>query len=420
MDSISVLLENTNRKYNHDMQEIIELYIDNDIYSESVILDVFDKMIRVTFTYMKLIQNLVVSTYQKNKYKSMLKSVGKVLKKYPHISSTKIVLPRNSDNLFDDLDRITLFITDKELYEIIHKYQDYATSTSSETIKSMRISKLYEKCLDGISIYESNIKTIQKDLLSIRRIIKRSKSTDIGIAKWFSNFCTFIKRLTNVEYNRVFKNYDMLVKGVGNCVYNTIDNYSKRYVEKTANALKSYKELEGTYGKLTYHDTIEIGKYKARIYSSNRKDMTAINYKGNIIVVEKGFFDQPIDVQEAILYHEIGHYMNGDFGKDKPGVNNISSEADMQKFVRKFKKSFDKEVNKSIYRDIIHDTYDNELIYLMVEVKADRYSAERIGKKKLSSTLKSRFDTYIDNDPNLTDAEKDYNKEYMNIRTRLI
>lgn len=209
-------------------------------------------------------------------------------------------------------------------------------------------------------------------------------------------------------------NIDSVFHDFDTAIYSTMDKITDKYVIRSKKESSIFKELRKNskkVAKMTYCN-IDFDVYELPI-----KNSTCLNYAGSSIYVHNGFFELPIGFQEAILFHEIGHRVNGDF-------DNIEGVVDEEELFERFKKEakkFDKIVRRS--RDFRNDTSlnnDDELLYLLVELEADRFASRFVGKNIMRKTLTTHFDYGLDTNSEISDLARRFNKFRMKIRTRMI
>lgn len=423
-ENLTCLLSHEDSIFNRDLNYLVSYY-QSDVYRESFVGDIgerLDKMSRVLYTYMKTLVEYMSLSYSKRSYIRLFDKMGETLKKYPEIGKERIIVPQFSDNDLVDyqnrIDRLNAYMKDKELYHIISGYQKMRASTQRETVYSTTIADLYKNCSNIIPEYDKVMEEIRKDIFSIKRIIRKSELAPSDSIKQFSDILQFFKSIVSMYYERAVIQMETLHQSMMKVVNEKISKASKMYVEDIVPEVEMKDIITKEMGKITYKYSIKIGNYKARVYEAERKNVSAINFRGNVIVVDNGFFKQPTGVQEAIIYHELGHYMCGDFGLEK---NKLPSEKDTQKSIREVKRIFDNEINKSPFKDLYTDIYESELIYLLGEYQADRYGADRVGKSTYKKALTNRFNKILDSDErNLTDGSKRFNQDRMKIRMKLV
>ena len=125
-------------------------------------------------------------------------------------------------------------------------------------------------------------------------------------------------------------------------------------------------------------------------------------------------------MQRAIILHEIGHYEMGHFG-----IHQLPDEVARLKQLEKDIKKFYRLTNEA-YTQFIHN--DDELVYLLIELEADRFAAKEVGKYGIATALnlhaKQIFKNTIAKNPaSMTKDEKllvAYNQERMNLRNWMI
>lgn len=426
IDNLNSILIQEDTIFNRDIDYLYNYYC-SDIYNEksaiSLGIDILDKISRVVFTYIKTLREYLSTSYSRKSYIRLYEKMGETIKKYPDLGNEAIIIPyiKNDEikSVEDMIDRLTLFKDNRKLYDIVSKYQISRASLTKQPVYKSTVKDLYKSCGNSLDAYDEHIEEIKKDLLSVKRIIQKSKyNNSRGIINEFVDFCKILKESVQHQYTIIVLQTELLHDSLRFLVHKKINNAEFKYVESSTKVNKNFiKSIENDFGKLTYKQTRKIGNFKVRIYESNKPNSSALIYDGKCIIVEKGFFDIPEGMQEAIIYHEIGHYMSGDFGFDDE--SKYPSERENIKYVKKVKKYFDKEINKSIFKDDYYDIYDSELLYLLGENNADNYSAKFLGKKLVKTTLMEHISDILKNN-GYTENNYRFNMDRMKIRTNLI
>ena len=92
---------------------------------------------------------------------------------------------------------------------------------------------------------------------------------------------------------------------------------------------------------------------------------------------------------------------------------------DEEKLLKRIKKDIEKftfhESNLSVYRHTKDDDYYTELLYILVELDADRFSIKNIGKRLMSNSLHD-VDRNMAKGSSLDDDIISYNSELVNRR----
>ena len=167
-------------------------------------------------------------------------------------------------------------------------------------------------------------------------------------------------------------------------------------------------------------ETITFGNHTFELYMLPVEYVSCSNLMGNKIYADKTFFQMSKPMQRAIILHEIGHYEMGHFG-----IHQLPDEVARLKQLEKDIKKFYRLTNEA-YTQFIHN--DDELVYLLVELEADRFAAKEVGKYGIAAALnlhaKQIFKNTIAKNPaSMTKDEKllvAYNQERMNLRNWMI
>ena len=226
----------------------------------------------------------------------------------------------------------------------------------------------------------------------------------------------------NTIKDSIDKKFDIMVMNMEAMKYEMVrfinedlDEASNKVVvnKKEPSARKIMKTAE-------LYDTITYGGDTYNIYKTTVSNISCFNYGGHDIYLDKDFFDLPKGYQLAILYHEIGHNVSGHFGVTKKELKKIDIPIeDEEKVLKRIKKDIKNftfhESKRSIYRHTKDDEYYEELLYILVELDADRFSIKNIGKRLMSNSLHD-IDRNMAKGSSIDDDMLAYNSELVNRR----
>jgi hypothetical protein len=146
---------------------------------------------------------------------------------------------------------------------------------------------------------------------------------------------------------------------------------------------------------------MEYGYTTFTIHQTEYPNISAFNYNGYDIYVDKNFFTLPKLYQMGIIYHEIGHQQARHFKPNKEEMKHygIQDEQDLYQRIIKDMNAFLSKKNKYGSAFAIEgkpDHYDlDTMVYVLLELDADRFAANKVGKKIYSDGLSAFVKRYL-------------------------
>lgn len=404
--------------------EIESLYLTNyfiyasesiplQIYTESI-QERFSKIIDVIINYIFGIKKILKIYFLKKNMKTGIKYIEKYIRKYPNLKTEKISVSLYGNDFKDILHdpdkflQITLNMLqkvkftnsrNKELYDIMEKYQLkklgnelYMTTTVENVIEMVKLAIL------DLNTYEKDIKDNIKEFMYIDK--------EDGINQ---NFINNIRTEVKMIADSLIMSSNAMVYDIQSLISTYIKKKRDDCIQKDPNIknlIKSSEEVK----------KIDCCGYSFKVLQSKKySNISCLNNGGFEIYVDNSFFKEPIEIQEAIIFHEIGHFMKGHF-KTKPNTD-IEDEIALFKRIKHDVYKYKQYTFFSPFRKFLMDN-ENELLYILLELDADRFAAEKTTKTTIRHSLNTRYRKYmqyIDND-----LDKKYNRERMRIRNALL
>lgn len=398
----------------------IDLY-ELEYLSENVVLDGFSllkkilsKMIKIFLAYTKDIKEITTNYTTKIELKKNLKIIKKAVKTCPNLLKEKITFRlyvdfEKADNYYNtivtNMSEHLRAISDVQLTNVIEGYDKYKADFFDKFV-TINVSDAIDYVEKSIIELDGFINCQVKSLFDIKNILEEANNLEFNCATFFK---CFIKKCRNELLRCSYiltLNVDDCIKGISKLVKKEVNEEVKKYKYEvsTKKMIKKSKFIK----------TIDAFGITFNIYETNYNQVSCCNIGGNDIYVNKNFFNQPKGMQNAILFHEFGHYINGDFNN-----RTLIKEKNIIKGIQKDIKKFNKIVNKSSYYDMKQLNDDTELIYLILELRADRFASKYVGKSLVSKSLIKRFDKELES-WDVSDELKKYNKFRMNLRTKMI
>lgn len=406
--------------FERDMNSLVDMYTEQYL-TEGVLDDlksILDKIVRVAFTYMKTLKEYVFLSYKRKDFNRLYNKIGDMLKKYPNFGDYDINIPDTIKdyelgNAMSSLKRIELLKTDYRLYNMVSSLERYIYKTIYTSANgTTTVNNLYKYSKAQIDIFDEKLEDMKSTLLSVKKLLEASENSNITTIDIMKSFCYAVKEFVQTIYRRLVINVELVYHSLSNTVTEKVYEVGDAYVEESFpdGYDKHIDEIKKKYGNFKYKYSTTVNKMDFRIFESeNDERRCAMIFPSGIIIVEKGFFNQPTGIQEAIILHEIGHkYQHTTMGHH--------GDDDLIQQIKRKEKLFQSFVNKYPHYKKYKDIYETELFYLVDESLADEFAKKRVGKGFYNKALLDRYKNDLDK-ANLSDVDKEYNLDEM--RTRL-
>ena len=285
-------------------------------------------------------------------------------------------------------------------------------------IKIKDIPMAYNKINESLN---NAIDELKASLKHISLYFEKTNDSTVEFKTIFKNIAKKIKDIITKDVNIITLNFEAMQYEVGKKFSKLTENTAEKVVKKNI----SYKAIKE---HSTFIKEISYGTDTYKIYETEYKNVSALNYGGSIIYVENGFFDLPKGYQLATLYHEIGHSQCKHFKPKGFKSSNINKGYDITiDDIEKISKQIKKDLNKFLFKLNLspfsaEDRYQNgeEFLYLLLEWEADRFAADIVGKrlvrKSLIHDMKRILEVPMYKDPQKQSSYIDYNIDRTKIR----
>lgn len=309
-----------------------------------------------------------------------------------------------------------------ELYKALYIKRAAFTSQAdkNDTLYKVPFKGLIGSIEQAYHDYNTEFDEIRHSLLSFSKTYAQSKERSFD-ESFFYQFFHGIASAIKMKTIAMMYNVSSYCTGVGEISKEFITNdLAKRYrnFEKMSSDPKREKEFRALLKNSKYITSYDFGGHEIKVWQFPIDGPSCFNMEGYDIYVDASFFKYSRPLQKAIIYHEIGHLASGHFQTFK--TPNL--EKRMQQIIRDYNKFVD---FKNYRAKFVHE--DDELIYLLDELEADRYSAKRVGKHTVKKSLTYSFDRSLHMNPKDVNhpTEKEalliaYNKERMKLRRYLM
>ena len=393
------------------------------IYTEGV-KDILSKIRHTILKYAIIFDKYavnVINTFelykQKMSVEKNMKVIQKALKKNPDIANKKIKY-RIYDNYKNEIDYETN-ISNNLAFRIENLDEEWLTDIMDAYYKDidaenheMEEVTIQEAFDDMQEVLKDIDKAIEKQKKSVKQTcVKLSKSKNLSI-KQLSLLKKFLLCSQKHVQNTIFKTsvrLDYLYNELHKATSDTIKEESEKYVKRKYSTEARAEKDAQFIGKVKVLD-YEIDLYRTEKYIISEYT------RGNCVYFDRDFINLPKSHQAAILAHEYGHIVNG---HTLMYDRKLRNEYKLGKDIKKSVKKYDKAVDKSGFGDIKEVADDSLLIYLLVELDADRYAAKTVGREVIKKALLTDYEKMTKN-LNMSDLEKEYYMFIAKTRTNMI
>lgn len=419
---IALDIEKLDFKYEYNLKL---LEIDMEYTTEFVGFEAIKKLKNgikylVNLTYLTINDLIKLNKVQMEKHEvnKMIKFYNKTIKKYPDIGKQKVYV-RAYESLkdkykdYDNKINHNLLAVVKALHDSpmdatllmgynMDKASDgYYEMTLNEAIDNL--NGYYDSLITETENCKNDIKNLSKD---IDRVMSVDVNLFDSVKKLLNNLKEYLVKRSFIFYI----NLDLLTYQIKHIVSKDVAVKADDVVLDTSKK----EDLQKIISDAKKVQTMQVGDLKFNVYQTNYNDISCFNLHGTDIYVTNRFFDLPKGYQLAILYHEIGHTVSGHFFPLE-----INDDMEKLKTIKKDKRKFYNLLFNSRYSNVEELIDGEELLYIITELDADRYSANLVGKHMMKSSLKSTFNNMLKN----SDLSKElikYNKYRMKLRTSMI
>lgn len=388
------------------------------VKTKDVVVGAIDKIIGIFVSYIRSFKQCSVIIKHKKEIEKVLWKCKKAIQIIPKIGKKIIhyraygIDPKTYDSNLDVTyklsknigNKVLMYANNDPMDEIFDRYQMY--KAGGDDYYQMTIN-------DAIRFFEVTIAQLEtlehhflKQLTDFKFHVQHSHDATLQL---IDDFKTTVKhmqmRLKGIHHIATINLQRILFE---------IHHDTKTEIEETAKKLRKEPSLFDQRNNATYVGEFRTNGVIFHIYELKEDHTSCFNYMGRDIYMDSSIWKLPKAYMEAILLHEIGHYMNGHFHP----INGIEDEAKQVKQLRKDQKKFNKLTYNSLWdsKDLENG---NELIYILVELEADRFAAKFVGKKSVQNALEYRFDKSL-RSQGLSQDAIDYNNYRMKLRTSML
>ena len=371
----------------------------------------------------------------KNRIKRKAHILNRIIAKNPRFSNRELLV-RGYGNKLKNFESISvddeIMLMNNILTRYIYKYKDDNTKKATTDVELICEEYMKQKAgwdnwynidIDtATSMYDVTTENIDKSIADLKKSIYKFSSYIDKTDMDKSDKEEIIIVVLNTIKDSIDKKFDIMVMNMEAMKYEMIRFINEDLDETSDKLIVNKKEpsVKKIIKSAELYDTITYGTDTYNIYKTSVSNISCFNYGGHDIYLDKDFFDLPKGYQLAILYHEIGHNVSCHFGFKKRELKKLDIPVeDEEKLLKRIKNDIKHftfhESKKSIYRHTKDSDYYNELLYILIELDADRFSMKKIGKRLMSNSLHD-VDRNMAKGSSLDDDMLAYNSELVNRR----
>ena len=361
----------------------------------------FTKLKESFNNYTTKVKNLCALYSSKRQVKKNLKVMKKVIESNPDLAKEKVTY-RTFADFTDDLD-YDIKMSKNLAYRIDNLDKKWMTDLMNSYYKNMDSTGKYLKKVtikESIEYTEeviSNIdKAIEKEKKMVSRVADQIDGENITPEHvgMFKNLVTTIYKSIQSRIYIMMYNVEILYMSTIDKIQRKIDDESERLVVKKIT--KSYNTIQKNSKKI---DTVEIFGTVIELYETDKyiesEFVTGADHPR--VYFDKDFKKLTPAYQKAILYHEYGHVINGHLG-----TLHYRDEYKLDKKISRRVKKYLKKINAK-KEDLASDDL---LIYLLIELEADEFSAKFVGNNVVKKSLEHDYIDLINKATDLSEEAK--------------
>lgn len=416
-----ILLVKNREQFNETLELALLNEEEHDFYIESIrdigtkMKSLFQRFVNALSVYANNTVRIISLYNDKRNVNNNIKVIKKLIKKNPKLGKKKIkyrLFSDYKDNLDFDIkicNNIAYRIEKLDEPWITNLMDSYYKNIDShdKNIHDVTISDALSNCEAVVSDIDKEIDKIVKSTKDIVSKLDKSENINENHLGIFKRFIKSIQTYIQTKTHMLILNVEFLFSNIHNVLKSSVEDAINTVVIK-----RQYK-YETIEKHATKVDTVDVLGFKIDLYETDRyiESEFTTGFKSPRVYFDKSFKKMPRASQEAILYHEYGHIINGHLGtvhyRDE-----YKLDKKIRRRVRKYLRFVDTDKNK------LKD--DDLLLYLLVELEADEFSAKYVGKTVIRKTLEHDYKELIKKVPNMSEEEKDNTLAIGFIRNKML
>lgn len=404
IDSLDIALLRLNSEYTTklDLISIDGLYEEKVSDIPKTIWKVIDTIYTVFCDYITELSKLHKNKKDRKYMETTIKNVKKAIKSCPKLKEQVIyidtgfdIIDKKASHTEDQLDKLGINLAnavrlrdDDRMNELIQNYYMVRRVDSTEEVYKykMNIGRAIERIEEGIERVDKKIEENKKFLLNFKNhfIEVYKDEHESKIINDFTGIVKYLQLMISKFILVFYFNTEDIFRQVHDVTLDMVKQGGKKYVKKVSPTNEDIIKESNLVRK------VKLNGKEYEVYQTKFEDVPAMIVGDQFIFVDKNFFNQPKSFQYAILFHEIGHSMSGHFDN-----KTVLDNRKLEKRFRKETKKYDRIVWFSDWYDVKRLGDDTELVYILVELEADRFSSKFVGKRMMKRALDERFTRHI-------------------------
>lgn len=361
----------------------------------------FTKLKEAFNRYTSKVKDLCELYSSKRRVKKNLKIMKRAIKDNPELAKEKVTY-RTFADFTDDLD-YDVKLSKNLAYRIDNYDKKWMTNLMDSYYKNMDDSNKFLKKItikESIEYAEGIISDIDKAIETRKKLVENvannvdDENTTPEQVNMFKNLITTIYKSIQTRIFIMMYNIESLFVSTVDKIRNDIDAEANKMVVKKIT--KSYNTIQKNSKKI---DTVEIFGTIIELYETDKyiesEFVTGADHPR--VYFDKDFKKLSPAYKKAILYHEYGHVINGHLG-----TVHYRDEYKLDKKISRRVKKYLKQVNSK--KENLAS--DDLLIYLLIELEADEFSANFVGKNVIKKSLEHDYVGLVNKAKDLSDDDK--------------
>lgn len=378
--------------------------IDCDYYTEGLnVLAPIDRILSVFVTYKNQIKKIQSETKELKSINKSILLCERIEKKTPELRNKKFIFIHRPITLKPNEKELAKYYGANIATAIIHNDNQDVLELAEEYFKNFYNAEKYSRKItlkeagkmlnEAKELYENDIDNEYALLKNVRDMLALSKDQahSVTVVDSFKELTKSIIQKMTDRRDIIRSNINDFVFDMGDALDNLLNRYSENDIQKidvskidSDNIIKHSKLIE----------TIDFGGDVLKVYQTEYDNVSAFNMGGLDIYVSNDYFKRSPAMQQAILLHEIGHYLDGHFHEPHVEYKDEELYRILKGIKRKYKHFCSRE-------GIAFKNPNVMLSALLIEIEADRYAANMVGKRLMKKSNKQTMWGIINNSPSL-------------------
>lgn len=381
-----------------------------------------DKIMQIFYAYIKQIKQIRKERKDLDYLKTAMKKCEYLYKNTPELKDKRFIfvhlfpIPDIENNEIMQtrfaVNMATAIIHHDEegIMDILEQYCMHGSKKSEKFMRKLTLKEAAFAINSCINFLETDLDNNVKLIKNVRKMIEKSKYyNSVTFVDSFKFLIKNFMKNINTRYNIIKYNANDYLFSINDGIKKNLNMYSKNTIKKISADSVTDKEIidkSKLIMKIRWTNNLVFYVYKT-IYPG----VSAMNCGGVDIIVSNDFFKFSKEVQNAILYHEMGHYFYGHFSQHVE----FFDDRELVKMIYQLRK----ELKNYCKKHKCGCTDDKTLVSLLIELDADRNVVDSMGKRLAKKGVTKSLQNYEDHF-NLTDDLRFSMDTYNDLRKKMI